>query len=137
MTRLWNGEMQARSHTLRLTTLEALGGAEHVVRTHLDSVMDHLSSDDSEIAAEVFRYLVTPSGTKIAYTKNDLVAYTNTPGAQLTPVLERLSGSGLRILRTVDPPPDQPREIRYEIFHDVAAAILPCGDTCRRRTSAS
>jgi hypothetical protein len=124
MTRLWHEEMQAGSRTLRLSTLEQLQGAEHIVRTHLDSVMDHLSAEESAIAADVFRYLVTPSGTKIAYTKTDLVAYTNTPGAQLAPVLEKLSGSGLRILRTVDPPPDQPRETRYEIFHDVLAAAI-------------
>jgi hypothetical protein len=124
MTRLWNEEKRAGSHMLRLATLEQLKGAEHIVRTHLDSVMDHLSSDESEIAAEVFRYLVTPSGSKIAYTKNDLVAYTAAPDAQLAPVLEKLSGSGLRILRTVVPPPDQPRETRYEIFHDVLAAAI-------------
>jgi uncharacterized protein YkwD len=124
MTRLWHEEMQAGSHILRLTTLERLKGAEQIVRTHLDSVMDQLSSEESAMAADVFRYLVTPSGTKIAYTRTDLAAYTNTPGAQLTPVLEKLSGSGLRILRTVDPPPDQPRETRYEIFHDVLAAAI-------------
>jgi uncharacterized protein YkwD len=124
MTRLWDEEMQAGSHTLRLATLDRLKGAEHIVRTHLDSVMAGLSPDERDIAAEVFRYLVTPSGTKIAYTIKDLVDYTNTPNAQLTPVLERLAGSGLRILRTVDPPPDQPRETRYEIFHDVLAPAI-------------
>ena len=123
-TRLWDEEMQAGSRTLRLMTLDRLKGAEHIVRTHLDSVMVGLSPDERDSAADVFRYLVTPSGTKIAYTVKDLVAYTNTSSAQLTPVLERLAGSGLRILRTVDPPPDQPREIRYEIFHDVLASAI-------------
>jgi uncharacterized protein YkwD len=86
--------------------------------------MDQLSPVERTIAADVFRYLVTPSGTKIAYTSTDLVAYISTPGVPLTPVLEKLAGSGLRILRTVDPPADQPRETRYEIFHDVLAAAI-------------
>ena len=124
MTRLWTEELQAGSQVLRLATLVRLQGAEHIVRTHLDSVMAGLSAGESEIAANVFRYLVTPSGTKIAYTVKDLVAYTNSTGAELTLVLEKLTGSGLRILRTVDPPPDQPQETRYEIFHDVLAAAI-------------
>jgi formylglycine-generating enzyme required for sulfatase activity len=124
MMRLWDEEIQAGSHTLQLMTLNRLEGAEHIVRTHLDSVMNSLSPDERDIAAEVFRYLVTPSGTKIAYTVTDLVAYTRTSSTQLISVLERLSGSGLRVLRTVDPPPDQPRETRYEIFHDVLAAAI-------------
>jgi hypothetical protein len=124
MTRLWVEEIQAGSHTLQLATLDRLEGAEHIVRTHLDSVMAGLSPDEVDIAAEVFRYLVTPSGTKIAYTVKDLTDYVGVSGAQLTPVLERLAGSGLRILRTVDSPPDQPRETRYEIFHDVLAPAI-------------
>jgi WD40 repeat protein len=124
MTRLWTEEISAGSHTLQLATLDRLQGAEHIVRTHLDSVMDGLTPDERDSAADVFRYLVTPSGTKIAYTTKDLVAYTNISGPQLTAVLERLAGSGLRILRTVEPPPDQPRETRYEIFHDVLASAI-------------
>lgn len=124
MTRLWREEMQSESHTLRWSTLDRLKGAEHIVRTHLDSVMDRLLPDERAIASDVFRYLVTPSGTKIAYTSTDLGAYISTPGVTLTPVLDKLAGSGLRILRTVDPPPDQPRETRYEIFHDVLAAAI-------------
>lgn len=130
LIRLWNEELRQGSHQLRLRTLNALKGAENIVRTHLDTVMSGLQPDARDTATEVLRYLVTPSGTKIAYTAADLAIYAKTPVARLTPVLESLTGSGVRILRTVEPPPDQPQATRYEIFHDVLAqAVL---DWCAR-----
>ena len=42
-----------------------------------------------------------------------------------TPVLEKMSASGIRILRPVAPPPDQLNApTRYEIFHDVLAPAM-------------
>src|SRR5262249_27238792 len=49
------------------------------------------------------------------------------PRPQLRGVLTELAGES-RILRTVPPPPDQPRESAYEIYHDVLGrAILAWG----------
>ncbi len=67
MTRLWDEELRAGSHILRLETMDRLGGAERIVRTHLDAVMSTLLPNEQEIAASIFHYLVTPSGTKIAH----------------------------------------------------------------------
>ena len=50
----------------RLATLAMLGGADRIVRTHLDQVMSGLNPEDREIAAQAFNFLVTPNGTKIA-----------------------------------------------------------------------
>ena len=124
MTRLWDEEMRAGSHILRLETMDRLGGAERIVRTHLDAVMSALLPSEQDIAASVFHYLVTPSGTKIAHTIPDLIEYAGLPQMQLTPVLEKLSGGDDRILRPVAPPPDQPSKPRYEIFHDVLAPAI-------------
>src|SRR5262249_18702356 len=124
MIRLWEEEMRAGSHILRLETLEGLGGAERIVRTHLDTVMCTLLPNEQDTAARVFHYLVTPSGTKIAHTIPDLVEYAGLLQPQLTSVLEKLSGGGDRILRPVAPPPDQPTTLRYEIFHDVLAPAI-------------
>jgi hypothetical protein len=66
MTRLWEEEMNAGSRTLRLATLERLGGAEKIVRMHLDGVMDRLNAAHQGICASFFDRLVTPSGSKIA-----------------------------------------------------------------------
>ena len=124
MTRLWDETINAGEHVLRLKTLERLEGAETIVRTHLDAVMSGQSPEAQDIAAAVFRYLVTPSGTKVAYSASDLAAYADILVTRLTPVLEGLTGSGFRILRSIQPAPDQPRETRYEIFHDVLAPAI-------------
>jgi WD40 repeat protein len=124
MTRLWDEEKSQGSHTLRLETLTRLGGAQRIVRTHLDEVMDALPPESQRVAARAFRYLVTPSRTKIAHTTSDLAEYAGLPETELTPVLERLSAGDVRILRPVEPPPDQPGKPRYEIFHDVLAAAV-------------
>jgi WD40 repeat protein len=124
MTRLWDEELLARSHKLRLETLSHLGGAENIVRTHLDAVIARLLPREQEIAASIFHYLVTPSGTKIAYTASDLAGSCELNEPEVVRVLERLSHGNDRILRPIDPTPDRPTAPRYEIFHDVLAPAI-------------
>lgn len=124
MTRLWNEEVAAGSAVLRLATLDALGGAERIVRTHLDAAMAALPDEDRETAAKIFRFLVTPSGTKIAHTAVDLALYGEVEEDAVGPILERLCAADVRILRPVAPPPDQAGPVRYEIYHDVLAAAI-------------
>jgi WD40 repeat protein len=124
MTRLWDEEMAARSRVLRLETLERLGGAERIVRTHLDKALSRLPDEQQTVAASAFRYLVTPSGTKITHTLPDLAEYAGVTPGELDPVLQALSDPSVRVLRPVAPPPNQPATPRYEIFHDVLAAPI-------------
>jgi WD40 repeat protein len=135
MTRLWDeeitpaplreeGEKLGIRGVLRLSTLQRLGGAERIVHTHLDTTMGALPPDERDAAAQIFHYLVTPSGTKIAHTVPDLAEYAHISPEQITPVLEKLSGTELRILRPVAPPLNQPGPPRYEIFHDVLAGAI-------------
>lgn len=134
MTRLWSetfvsGEMVGAGSlrpapTLRLETLERLGGAETIVRTHLDTTMNALTSKEQEVSANIFNFLVTPSGTKIAHTARDLADYSHVPEREIAAALEKLSGGEIRILRPIAPPLDQPNEPRYEIFHDVLGAPI-------------
>ena len=67
------------------------------------------------MAADVFRFLVTPSGTKIAHGVGDLAEYASVDEQRLAPVLSTLGRE--RIVRTVDGAGAS--EARYEIFHDV------------------
>ncbi|HEX8922565.1 MAG TPA: tetratricopeptide repeat protein, partial [Pyrinomonadaceae bacterium] len=125
LMRLWDEEIRQNSRTLHLRTLNQLGGAERIVHTHLDGVMERLRQSSGaypDIAARLFRFLVTPSGMKIAHTLNDLADLAELPKDQVTPVLEALIA--LRILRPVDPPLGQPSGTRYEIFHDVLAPAI-------------
>lgn len=124
MTRVWEDERKAGSNILRVATLDHLGGAERIVQTHLDATMAGFSNPERLIAARAFRYLVTPSGTKIAYTASDLANYTNDSPEKLSSVFVKLSRPDKRVLRGVAPPPGQAQEPRYEIFHDVLAPAI-------------
>lgn len=120
MTRLWEEEAASGSTVLRAATLARLGGAERIVRTHLDAVLADFTDEERDTAATVFRHLVTPSGTKIAHTASDLADYAGLTSTQgLTDVLERLASGRQRVLRPVPPPMSTPGPPRYEIFHDV------------------
>ena len=114
MTRLWDEERISGSNTLRLNTLQRLGGASAIVRAHLDDVMNGLSESQRAMCAAMFRYLVTPTGVKIAQATGDLVRYAQRPETEVMTMLEALAGR--RILNRLEKPE------RYEVFHDVLAA---------------
>lgn len=122
MTRLWEEEQRLGSRTLRAGTLKGLGGAKQIVETHLDKSMQALSPSEQETAANIFNFLVTPSGAKIAQTLRDLQDYANVPAASLADLLEKLCDA--RILRPVESPADRPDDPRYQIFHDVLALAI-------------
>ena len=122
MTHLWEAEQQEHSSQLRLATFTKLGGAQTIVRTHLDQLMDNLSATEKEICSTFFDRLVTPSGAKVAQFADDLVKWTNYPPAQVSATLKTLADA--RVLRPVSPPVDQPQMTRYEIFHDVLAPAV-------------
>ncbi|MEB3314348.1 MAG: WD40 repeat domain-containing protein [Cyanobacteriota bacterium] len=126
MDRLWREEQGQGSTHLRLATLAALGGAPQIVRNHLNSQMDLLSPPEQHIAAQVFQYLITPSGTKYACSVTDLMEYTTEDATTLKEFLEKLASGPQRILRPVGTA--QAGDLnsqRYEIFHDaLGLAIL-------------
>jgi WD40 repeat protein len=131
MKRLWDAELEKRSRRLHRRTLEELGGAQTIVRTHVDRALGNLSDDDREAAVDVLHHLVTPSGTKIALAASDLTEYTSHSAGEVGALLERLAASDTRILRPVPPPPGGTGGTRFEISHDLLApAILDWG---RRR----
>ncbi len=117
MQRLWDEERKRGSHRLRPETLRELGGAEQIVRTHVDEALVGLTSDEKDVAARLFDHLVTPSGTKIAHQVGDLAKYAGVEEADVFPVLVKLGSE--RILRSVAA--EGTSGYRYEIFHDVLA----------------
>lgn len=125
LTRLWEEESAAGSRMLRLKTLDRLGGAQRIVPAHLDAAMAMLSREERNLAARVFRFLVTPSGSKIAHNAADLAEYARLRADQVGSLLDRLSGPQTRILRGVG-------DGRYEIYHDVLAPAILDWDSRRR-----
>jgi WD40 repeat protein len=117
MQRLWDEERKRGSHMLRPETLRELGGAEQIVRTHVDEALIGLTSGEKDVAARLFDHLVTPSGTKIAHQVGDLAKYAGVEETDVLPVLVKLGSE--RILRSVAA--EGTSGYRYEIFHDVLA----------------
>jgi WD40 repeat protein len=115
LERIWEEERAAGSERLRASTLASLGGAQSIVREHLRRAVQELTSEERDVAADVFRFLVTPSGTKIAHGVGDLADYASVDEQRLLPVLSTLGRE--RIVRTVDGA--GANGARYEIFHDV------------------
>jgi WD40 repeat protein len=118
MQRLWEEEQGSGSRTLRLSTLERLGGATQIVRTHLTAALDALSPPEQDLAETLFNYLVTPSGTKVAHGLGDLAQYAAVPEETVVPVLSALAQD--RIVRRVTDGGES-NGGRYEIYHDVLA----------------
>ena len=70
--RLWREAEATGSRELTLATLQRLGGAADVIRSHLTDSLEQLDQHERAIAAKAFTQLVTPSGSKIAHSVDDL-----------------------------------------------------------------
>lgn len=117
MTRVWESEMAAGSSRLRLATLRDLGGVDDVIKTHLDRAMGSLSHEQRRIAARLFPFLVTPSGTKFAQLPADLALSVEHDPEEVSALLKALAEAN--VLRRLFPPE------RYEVLHDkLALAVL-------------
>src|SRR5262249_46326697 len=92
--------------------------------THLDTVIEKLGKTERDMAARVFRFLVTPNGAKIALDIPTLASWAGVEGPQAEPVMEKLASAQSRVLRPVAPPLDQPEAKRYEAYHDVLATAI-------------
>ena len=117
MHRLWDAERSAGSRVLRLETLTRLGGAEQIVRDHVEEALTGLTAEEKDLAARMLDHLVTPSGAKIAHEVVDLAGYAGAPEADVLPVLAKLGNE--RILRSVSG--NGRSRAGYEIYHDVLA----------------
>lgn len=121
MSRIWDEERAHGSDTLHLATLERLGGGESIVKRHLEETLATLTDPERDLAASLFGLLVTPTGSKIAHTAEDLAAILDADPAEVASLLERMASGQSRILRSVEPPPGHSSHHRYEIYHDVLA----------------
>jgi CHASE2 domain-containing sensor protein len=118
MEALWEHELEGGSTVLRVESLATLGGCGEIVRSRVEVGLDALPARLRPVAARAIRFLVTPSGTKVAHTVADLADYAKAPAARVGDTLERLCK--LRILRPLAPP-EGSQEPRYEVFHDLLA----------------
>ncbi len=118
MKRLWDRAEISRQ--LRLP--DRREDVKDIVQDHVNTTLGKLPVAQQKATVRILDYLVTSSGSKIAYLKSDLVDKTELSEKQVGDVLEVLDEA--KILRPVEPPLDRPREKRYEVFHDVLAQAL-------------
>ncbi len=77
--------------------------------------MAEFSPRQKDVAAAMYNFLVTPTGTKIAHGVRDLAGYAGIDEAEATDVLRRLSVE--RIVRSGE----DGAAAKFEIYHDVLA----------------
>jgi WD40 repeat protein len=120
LERLWRNEQKKNSPQLRLKTLNRLGGATGIARSHLEDTMRELPQAERLLCADIFHHMVTPSGMKIALRAVDLAEYAQADPGAVEAVLKKLEGGRAKIIRSV-PSPENPQETLFEICHDVLA----------------
>ena len=118
MKKLWSEERSRDCYRFKLSTLQSddVGGVANILQSYVDEIMEKDLKSDSQkdVAAAIFRYLVTPSGSKFPQSPRDLALYADLAFVDVMEVLKLLSvGDETRILRRLDNPE------RFEIFHDV------------------
>jgi hypothetical protein len=132
MSRIWKDEDTIATRELKAATLNKLGGARKIVGQHLDKFMERLSEEHQDVAAAVFYYLVTPSGTKIAHTVETLAEYTKLSEERIKQLLDKLltlregeEKEEYRVLRLVNQQLGNTQIEAYEVYHDaLAPAVL-------------
>jgi hypothetical protein len=126
LTKLWDKAGGPKATALSIDTLEDLGGVQKIARDHVEKILGGLEPKEKRaLCADMFRYLVTGSGGKIAYRTDDLATQVTNDrrrdhaGAEpvsteeVGDVLEELSHGEKRLMRPVK------ALTVYELFHDV------------------
>jgi WD40 repeat protein len=121
MARLFKEAITTGSLTMDLESYVRLGRAERIAGAHVDDVMAGLELENRAIAARAFHYLVTPSGSKIAYSAADLAEQLGADSSAVAKTLQLLSSGGKFLLRAVDTTAGEHGTCKYELFHDTLA----------------
>jgi hypothetical protein len=116
LDKLWDLELTMRSYKLTQDSLKAHGGPEAVVRLHLNTVMNSFVASDQEAVHQILRFLVSPGGTKLTLTAQDVAAFADVVAADASRVMSRLASFDARILRELRG--DISADLYYELFHD-------------------
>jgi hypothetical protein len=130
MTKLWVAEGGRDATKVRLETLtKGLGGVQQIAREHVDRILRGLTLKEQALCADMFRNLVTSSGSKIAYPTNDLARQISEDRRQagerrgeeivsaddVATVLRKLTPTDTRLLKPVKANGVD----AFELFHDV------------------
>ena len=130
MTKLWAAERGGKATVLQAETLtKKLGGVQQIAREHVDRILNALTPNEQALCADIFRNLVTSSGSKIAYPTNDLARQVSEDRKQagdrradeilaaqdVKAVVRKLTPTETRLLKPVKANGVD----AFELFHDV------------------
>ncbi len=130
LTKLWFAEGGRNATALRAETLtKKLGGVQQIAREHVDRILSGLTTEEQALCADIFRNLVTSSGSKIAYPADDLAKQVSEDRKQagrghtdeivvaddVAAVLRKLTPTETRLLKRVKANGVD----AFELFHDV------------------
>jgi hypothetical protein len=117
LARLWREERAQGSRTMRAETLEQLGGAAQVVRTHLDRALDALPPSSSASPPMPPAISSPPRARRSPKRPGTSPTGSTLPVEDVRAVLDALTTADVRILRLRD-------DHAYEIFSDVLAPAV-------------
>ena len=88
MDSIWHAEMTQSLRCLQIDTFNSLGRSKGIAEQHVASKLRSppLSLRELDIAASVFHYLVTPSGSKLAISASDLADWARADWAKEKPL---------------------------------------------------
>jgi hypothetical protein len=130
MTKLWAAEGGRDAKSLRFNTLtDRLGGVQQIAREHVERILGGLTEKEQALCADIFRNLITSSGSKVAYPSSDLAVQINedrreasggrfqeiVTNEEVAEVLRKLTPTETRLLKPVKASGVD----AFELFHDV------------------
>jgi hypothetical protein len=111
-------EARLKSHSVRMTTIEAQGGVERVVLESLDAQIAELGATHVDLLFRWCNLLISPEKHRLAVTEKGLTDYAGKLNRFAETLLQTLTGAGM--LRTVD----INGTTRYELSRDCLTPIL-------------
>ena len=121
---LWSQIRKLPTPTFGPELLPTPDTANKIINSHIGEKLNSLTVMEKSVAANLFRFLITPQGTKIAYTPGELARLCALPPAEVGGLLAKLQAPRIKLLQLVTPPPGQPTDTRYQLMSDVLAAPL-------------
>lgn len=127
MSTLWKKEVQVlKSSSLTVKTFMNIGGAKSIIKQYFFRQLESLKKQKGAwilaATSKLFYYLITPSGTKIAYPENDLIENLKTDTGltekKIRDLITSFSSNKIRILRPIESP-SHVDFCYYEIYHDL------------------
>ena len=118
--RLWELNKDNDDKLIRLASYEKAGRDTGILTRFLHEALSGLSSGEKQIASRAFDYLAAQRGVKMAYPLDVLANVSRVKATKLEPVLDKLAGDNVRILRTQE----RSGITWYELYHDMFSASV-------------